>query len=39
MDKTCSMYGRDINAYNILVKNSEGKKPFAIPGTDGSIIL
>jgi hypothetical protein len=28
----------DINAYNILVKNSEGKKPLGTPGTDGSIL-
>jgi hypothetical protein len=31
MDRACSMHGRDENAYNILFRKPEGKRPLRRP--------
>jgi hypothetical protein len=31
MDRTCSIYGKKLNAYRVFVGNPEGKRPVGKP--------
>jgi len=39
MDVACSTHGKMRNAYTILVRKPEGKRPFEDLGVDGRVIL